>query len=523
MKSVSEMQHSVVRSLTWLYRAPLRAIRAILMFPVRLALTLYRGVVFVLSIPFRAARGLWFAAIWLVNLPARLWKSIAGRRFNRDEREFLPAALEVLETPPNPIGQTFGVIIVALFTIGAAWAYFGEMDVVATGRGQLVPVGGVKVIKPLEAGVVREIAVRNGQKVEAGELLIRLDPTESEVDTGQMQRRLSKEESETARLRAFLDYIDWRTEADGAPDYPRTADNRKMSLEARLRLRSDIVAFEDELVAADKEIDFRKMEIDRIQNTIDKLEVTIPLIAEREAALSELVKQAFSPRPVWLQVVERHVEAQHELKIARKSKVQSRIAVEAATAARERTVSRMRQNVVAQLNQSRDRYREADLYLKKAKKRLERSRLMSPVAGTIQQLAINTIGGVVSAAEPLLVVVPKNADLEVTVQILNKDIGFVAVGDTVTVKIDSFPFTKYGHIEGIVADISKNAVNVENAGLVYNARVELLQTSIAVENTRVDLIPGMAVTADFQIGKRRLLEFVLSPLLRYRDESMRER
>ena len=266
-----------------------------------------------------------------------------------------------------------------------------------------------------------------------------------------------------------------------------------------------------------------ELEIGRISNIIEKLEATIPLIAEREAALSQLVAKAYTPRPVWLQVVERHIEAKHDLKIARKQFEQAKVAAKAATTARTRTISKLRQGVIAELNNSLDLHREASLYLMKAKNRVDHSRLVSPVDGTVQQLTIHTVGGVVTAAEPLMVVVPDGIELEAEVRILNKDVGFVRAGDNATVKIDSFPFTKYGHIDGTVVDVSKNAIETETIGLVYNARIGLGSMTIMADGREVDLIPGMTVAADFKIGKRRLIEFLLSPLLRYKEEALRER
>jgi hemolysin D len=159
----------------------------------------------------------------------------------------------------------------------------------------------------------------------------------------------------------------------------------------------------------------------------------------------------------------------------------------------------------------------------KAKALSRRQQLTSPVNGTVHQVAVHTIGGVVKPAEPLMWIVPDDTELEVEAWINNRDIGFVRTDDAVEVKVDTFPFTKYGTLPGHVAGISQDAVSDETRGLVYKARILLKESSIGVNGRQVRLEPGMAVTAEVRTGDRRLIEFLMSPLLRYRDEFARER
>jgi hemolysin D len=161
--------------------------------------------------------------------------------------------------------------------------------------------------------------------------------------------------------------------------------------------------------------------------------------------------------------------------------------------------------------------------LAKAERRLALTTLTAPVAGTVQQLAVHTEGGVVTEAQPLMLVVPDDAPVEVEARVSNKDIGFVHEGQVAMVKVETFDFTKYGLNEGEVTKVSRDAVLDEEQGLYYLAHIALAKIALDVDGRRVSIEPGMAVTAEVKMGQRRVLEFLLSPLLRYRQESGRER
>ncbi|MBU6952826.1 HlyD family type I secretion periplasmic adaptor subunit [Hahella sp. HN01] len=159
----------------------------------------------------------------------------------------------------------------------------------------------------------------------------------------------------------------------------------------------------------------------------------------------------------------------------------------------------------------------------KAEQRSRQTRLTAPIDGTVQQLAVHTVGGVVTPAQELMLVVPEHSEMEVEALVLNKDIGFVQEGQSAEVKVDTFNFTKYGIIDAELVDLSDDAIQDENLGLVYKARLKLKQDGLTVENQYVRLSPGMSVTSEIKTGQRRLIEYFLSPLLRYKQESLGER
>jgi len=146
-----------------------------------------------------------------------------------------------------------------------------------------------------------------------------------------------------------------------------------------------------------------------------------------------------------------------------------------------------------------------------------------PIDGVVQQLAVHTVGGVVTPAQELLIVVPQDHPVEVAAQVENRDVGFVKNGQVVEIKVETFPFTLYGTIPGTVLSVSDDAVPIEKVGLVYPTRVSMDRSTIQVERKQVNLLPGMAVTVEIKTGQRRVIEYLLSPLLKSVKESLRER
>ena len=366
-------------------------------------------------------------AIWRASLDEERRLPRVDR--NREEREFLPAALEVLETPASPAGRSAAALICSLFCVAVAWSWFGHVDTVAVAQGRIVPGGRVKLIQPLEVGVVREIHVREGQRVHAGDPLVDLDPTESEVDVDQTHERSLRE-----------------------------------LFEKRLGARGPWFESRRELAA-------RERELVGYRHRIRQLDSEIAATARRrEEIVAEFLRHAAASR----------VEA------------------------------------LAKMEQSR-------LELRSALLRAERNRLRAPVNGTVHRLSVHTVGGVVRTAEPLMAIVPEGVALEVEADVLNRDVGFVEVGQPVEVKVEAFPFTRYGLIEGEVAHLSADAVVDDASGPVYPMKVKLAEERIRVGDRWVGLSPGMTVAAEIRTGKRRAIEFFLAPLLRYRSEALRER
>ena len=436
-----------------------------------------------------------------------------------EEHDFLPAALEVLEKPPSPVGRAILGCITLFLIIALSWSIFGHVDVVASAQGKIIPQGNVKVIQPAEYGVVKALHVRDGDPVKAGDVLIELDPAQTVAEQGQAAQALSTARIDEARAAALIAHLDGGKSKFIAPAQTPTG----LADVQQALVNSQVAEYEAQLAALVQQRRERLADKLVTERQLAKLEQTLPLIAEQVAAREALLKKGLTPRLLFLELKERLVAQESDIRIAREQRAKTEAAIASLDRQTDQVKSEFRSKVTAQFAEAGHQVRMAEQEVARTASRTGLKRLIAPVDGTVQQLAIHTIGGVVEPAQPLMVIVPQGSALEVDALVLNKDIGFVQVGDSVEVKLEAFPFTKYGVIDGSLSRLSLDAIQDETLGLVSPARVALPQDTIMVNGRDVALGPGLAATAEIKTGERRIIEFILSPLLRYRDEAMRER
>ena len=432
------------------------------------------------------------------------------------EVEFLPAVLEIQLAPPSPLGRIISWTILALFTVAIVWASFGKIDIVAVARGRIIAGGHTKTVQPLESGVVTAIHVRDGQKVKKGELLLELDPTL----TGADRERLTQEDQvalvETARLRALLTGSNTMGEVPGV-------SAELVARQGRL-LQDQLNEHQARLAAGERIVEQRQAALQAAQADILRLEQVVPIVSERAQAYKTLKDGGHASLLEYTETERERIERVQELAGARQ-----RLTLEAAAFAEAQNnlqaiTAEFARLTRTELAQAETRALALSKELVKATHTDQRQRLTAPVDGTVQQLAVHTVGGVVTPAQPLLVVVPDEDQLEVEAWVENKDIGFVDAGQKVEIKVDAFPFTRYGMIEGEVVTLSEDAVQLEDVGYVFAARARMDKAVMNVENGKVvNLSPGMNVAVEIRTGERRLIEYLLSPVLKAVGESGRER
>ncbi len=446
---------------------------------------------------------------------AHLARVDAGRR-DALEREFLPAALELLESPPSPLGRLLAAFIVTLVVSLVLWATFGHVDTVAVASGRIVPGGSVKVVQSLEMGVVRGIDVRDGDQVHAGDVLLRLDDTATAADVDRLRRELADARLEAARLRAL---VRRRTEIE-----PPAAPASMAALEEQRRLLAEVYA---EQGAALLRLRQRQRETRAAAAVVEvqsaRLAATLPLLEERTAALRTLADARVAARSDYLALAQELVEMQHERRAMRGRREELRAAGDALQAEQENLRAGYARVAREQAVAASRRVQALENELRKAERRHELRVLRAPVDGTVQQLAVTAAGAVVTPAEPLLTVVPNDVALEVEARISNRDAGFVQVGQVVEIKVDSFPFTRYGLLRGRVEQVAADAVPGADGSLTFPARISLDSDRFEVDGATRRISPGMRCSAEIRTGRRRLIDFFASPLMRYRHEALRER
>jgi hemolysin D len=461
-------------------------------------------------------------------------------RRGESELAFLPAALEIVETPPSPIGRAIGVTVICLFCLALAWASFGTVDIVATAPGKIIPTGRTKVVQPFETGVVRAIHVRDGQSVKAGDLLIELDPTISGAELGHLKSDLASANLEVARLRAELsgnaNPLDSFNPPDGAP--PALVEmNRQFLISQTAEQRAKIAAIDGQLSQ-------KEAERATTAATIAKIEATIPLLQQRVDVRKYLADKEYGSKLQYLTEMQDLVGLQQELLVQRSHIHESESAVTALSETRLQTIAEYRRARFDELAKAEQKAGGFAQDVIKAEQRTKLLALTAPVDGVVQQLAVHTVGGVVTPAQALLAVVPLDSRLEIEAMVSNRDIGFVHPGQQAEVKVDTFSFTRYGLLHGEVINVSQDAItrdkpqdksNDKTPGtettssepkgqeMNYAARVSLDRTQMQVDDRLVNLSPGMAVTVEVKTGTRRIISYLMSPLVRYRQEMLRER
>jgi hemolysin D len=465
------------------------------------------------------------------------------RKRRNTAREFLPAALEIVETPASPAGRMIAGTIILFFAIAVGWSIIGHVDIIATAQGKIVPTGRTKTIQPLEAGVVAAIHVQDGDKVHAGDVLVELDRTVNEAERKRVAQDLMLSRLDIARLGGLRDSFDTLAalhpmhvpEGAAAADVARTRAAMQAQADEQL----------SKLASVTQQIEQKRAEARSVQAAIAKIDATMPLLEETADIRRKAKEIQYGNQIAYLDAETRRLDQQNERIVQQRKLVE----IEAARLALEQQAGQTKSGFERQvLSDLADAEKKADEFAQdfvKAERKIEEQTLRAPIDGTVQQLVLHTVGGVVTPAQQLMQIVPIDSQLETEAMISNRDIGFVSPGQGAEIKIDTFNFTRYGLIHGKVTSVSQDAIvrekppgkqsDAKQAGalaetsepdgqeFVYSARVSLDQTKMQIEDKTVNLAPGMAVTVEIKTGTRRIIEYLMSPLLRYKQESLRER
>jgi len=436
-----------------------------------------------------------------------------------EEHEFLPAALEIMEKPPSPGLRYLMLALCSLFAIALLWSFFGRVDVVAVASGKTLPVANVKVIQPMEIGAVLAIHVRNGERVRKGQLLIELDSTLAGADEAQATRGLLSARISRARNDALLAHLSGRRARFVAP--PGTP--AQVSQTQNIVIASAVAEYEAERASLTQSRAERSAELAGSLAEISKLRQTLPLIDQQLEARRDLSAKGHFPKLKVLEYEQLRVEHLQNIQVQESVAAKARAAIGNIDAQMAKLRQTFAKAASTEMATAEDESSVRGEELRKSERRRSLQQLRSPVDGVVQQLAVHTVGGVVQPAEPLMIIVPSGSEVAVEAQILNKDIGFVREGQKVRVKLEAFPFTDYGLIEGVVETISRDAIQDEKIGLVYATRIRLERNYISIGGRRQLIGPGMAVQAEVKTGERRIIQYLLSPISQTVAEAGRER
>ncbi|MEZ0470994.1 HlyD family type I secretion periplasmic adaptor subunit [Luteimonas salinilitoris] len=455
-----------------------------------------------------------FKSAWVVR------KELEPPERSRDELAFLPAHLELTDTPVSPLPRWTMRIIIGFFCVALLWACVGKLDIVAVAPGKTVVSSRTKVVQPAETAVVRRILVRDGETVKQGQLLIELDATATGAEHEQAGEALVNARLTELRLMALAEAL----ESGRTPILPMDANLPEARTAAEQQLTaSQFDTFQARRQALTAAIAQRQAELQTVQGMIRPLQESAQIATTRAEDYARLVEGKYVGRHDYLLREQERIAAERDLAAQRSRLQEVRSALSAAQEELRVLVTDTRQQTLDGLREAREQIAQLAPEVSKTGQRDRQMELRAPVDGTVQQLAVHTIGGVVTPAQALLAVVPSEESLEVEATVLNKDIGFVKPGQSVTVKVESFPYTRYGYLTGIVESVSHDAAQDENLGLVFPARVKLDGATLAIDGVEVRLTSGMNLSAEIKTGKRRIIDYLMSPLKKAGAESLRER
>ncbi len=431
--------------------------------------------------------------------------------------DFLPDADEIERRPlPREARITLHVLGAAL-VCALLWAIISEVDMIVVARGRLVtPLPNI-VVQPLETSIIQTIDVRPGQVVKKGERLATLDPTFTEADEAQLRTRLHSLDNQLQRLDAEL---------AGKPVAPGASNDPDSLLQARL--------------ANERQASYRAQQR-RVDETVARLRATLEtnrrdqaslasrvrVLKDMEAMQEELVAQKYAVRSRLLEAQDRALEAERNLLYARNREQELLKELAAAEAEKASFETGWRQKLMEEvLSVSRERD-SVNEQLQKADKRYKLVVLSSPTDAVVLDIAKLSQGSVAREAEPLFTLVPIGAELEAEVQIDSLDVGYVKVGDVAHVKFDAFPFQRHGAMPGALRTLSEDAFRREavpgaTMDAFYTARIKLGAARLARMPEKARLLPGMTVTAEIVVGKRSVISYLVWPLVKALDESIRE-
>lgn len=450
----------------------------------------------------------------------KFWNWLVHGEEREKETEFLPAILEVTETPPSPTGRIIMWTILILIVVALAWAFLGKINEVAVAPGKVIPSGQAKTVQVKNKGIIKEIRVVEGQVVEEGEVLVLLDPTTTTADYDSLKKRAAYYKLDIQRLTAEL---------TGQPFVPEEdPDLEAHDLAAEMALyQSRTNDYQTQLQSRQDIIEQKSARLQATQATYEKYQAGLAIAQEKESRLKALIAESaiseFQLLEQQNQTIEYAKNAQAEL--------DSINSIRAEIAEAEQNLANVKasyqKDIMTALVEAKKEYYSITESIKKADEDARMATIVAPTAGRVYNLAVHTVGGIVTDAQPLMQIVPDDVPLVFEVYVENKDIGFVKIGMPVEVKVDSFNFQKYGMIDGKVTEIGADSYKEPSDVETYNKfRVVVTPTgknSIDVMGEEVPLSVGMSVNAEIKIKEKRIVDFFLDPFRKYTSEALRER
>jgi HlyD family secretion protein len=452
--------------------------------------------------------------------------------FSLDRFDFSPGILGVQERPPSPLPRMVLRGVLLLLLVMLIWALFGRLDVVSVAEGKLVPVSYIKIVQPSEAGIVRDIAIKEGQAVSKDQVLIRMDANLSEADSKALQSSLQHKSLELRRIEAEL---------ANQPLKRKPNDDNELFNRIYASYQSNRRAYEDDIATEKASLQKAYSDLSATQEIQHKLEQTLPSYQAQEAAYNKLVKDGFAGKLMGQEKQRERIEAEQDLRAQEFNAKSLQASIAQSQKRLNQIQSAYRQKLETERVTTYAEYLRLEQEWAKQSHKNSLLELKAPQAGIVKDLATHTPGTVVSPGTVLMTLVPNNEALQAEVWLKNEDAGFVRQNQAVKVKLSAYPFQKYGMVDGKVLQVSADATdrsatngnqnstdsaqstNTSTTQLAYRTIIQLSKQSLEIEQDKLHLAPGMQVVAEIKLADQTVMEYLLSPIRKAFHEAGRER
>jgi hemolysin D len=455
-----------------------------------------------------------------------VWKNRAEMNDHKipdDLKCFLAPALEIMETPPHPAPRMLLKIFLLLFLVTVFWSILGKMDIITTTEGKIIPSGKIKEIRSFDREVVDKILVTEDQLVKSGDILIEMDKTQNRADLSRLSAEKEFVKNRNIRLEILVQYLDFFIEDKIIRNDISIHASLKGDLKTGKDLEKEYLSIINQWQVIESQLKEKKSELAAKKEEINRLTISLPLKEEQLVVYQSLFDKKMLGLNEYNSAREQRDAVFYGLKSERENWQRIDNGVKTIEMQLKTQIFQDKHEIMTEIRDL-DRQNEAiEQEVVKVQDLISKQTIYAPVAGTVKGLLTNTQGGVVEPAQLLMELVPRGEILEVEAFVANKDIGYIHEDQKVEIKVQTFPFTKYGTVDGEVINVAEDATIDEKLGLIYRIRIKMGKNSMMVDGVEQLLIPGMGVTAEINTGQRRIIEYFLAPLLRMKDESLRER
>lgn len=429
----------------------------------------------------------------------------------KDRHEFKPLLVELEDSPTSPLSRWLFWILTVMMIFIVSWLYFAKVDVVVSARGKIIPSGEIKVVQPIETGILKRILVKEGDLVKKGQVVMEIDPSVTETNLESKSTNAQLLNVEVERLEALI--------SNRALSMDKFQEATSSVIETQISLynttkqshRQQIQLVKEQLEQVRQQLNSLKSDISRINQLYsitktreEKLLLILDIIARKDYEL----------------VYNQMIEYQQQLAMKRHELLGFKAKLSELNQQIKLIKEEYKNKLLEALTQKRRELTVLNAEIVSIKFQNAKQLIKSPVDGYISKLLVHTEGGVVTPAEKLMMIVPKDAPLIFKATVLNQDIGFVKKDMNVSVKIDTFSFQKYGMIEGKVIHVADDSIEDEKMGPIYEVLIQPQGYFLEYGREKFAINSGMSITAEMKVGKRRVINFFIYPLIRYLDEGM---